>query len=71
MATATTNTTALDRETSGIWDAIARAFTNYARARSRTDRIEALQKLSDAQLAKLGITRDEIPVYVFRDHFYI
>ena len=34
-------------------------------------KIARLNALSDAQLAKLGITRDTIPAYVFRDLFYV
>ncbi|WP_322866402.1 hypothetical protein U5922_009455 [Aquicoccus sp. G2-2] len=50
---------------------IVRGFGNYARVRSRRDRIEALQAKTDAELATLGIKRDDIISYVFRDLFYI
>ncbi|WP_274377788.1 hypothetical protein [Pseudooceanicola batsensis] len=39
--------------------------------RSRTDQVQALMAKSDAELARLGITRDGIPAYVFRDLFYV
>ena len=50
---------------------LATAFAAYLERRTRTDEIERLNALSDAQLAKLGITRDTIPAYVFRDLFYV
>lgn len=37
------------------------------RVASRFDRIEALQALSDVELADRGLTRDQIVPYVFRD----
>lgn len=40
---------------------------NYGRKRGRMDEIEALEALSDEQLAGLGLTRDRIAQYVFRD----
>ena len=46
-------------------------FEGYARKRSRTDEIEALEALSDAQLAELGISRDRIVNYVFRDLMHV
>lgn len=47
------------------------AMAAYMERRTRSDQIAALQAKSDAELAKLGITRDEIPAYVFRDLFYV
>ncbi|PTW51005.1 MULTISPECIES: hypothetical protein [Rhodovulum] len=41
----------------------------YGLRRARMREIQNLNACSDAQLAKLGITRDEIPRYVFRDLF--
>lgn len=46
-------------------------MTSYMERRSRADQIARLNALSDAQLAKMGITREGIPAYVFRDLFYI
>jgi uncharacterized protein YjiS (DUF1127 family) len=51
--------------------ALGTAMTSYMERRSRADQIARLNALSDAQLAKLGITRDGIPAYVFRDMFYV
>lgn len=51
----------------GFWAAVSRAFDSYARARSRVDQIEALDAKTDAELADMGLTRDRIVQYVFRD----
>ncbi|MGI3168738.1 hypothetical protein ACRARG_06280 [Pseudooceanicola sp. C21-150M6] len=73
MAQATTQIT-----TSGFRDRIDAFFTAvsvgmgaYMHRRSRADQIAALNAKSDEELAKLGITRDGIPAYVFRDLFYV
>ncbi len=34
---------------------------------ARVDQIEALQGMSDSALERLGITRERIPYYVFRN----
>lgn len=54
-----------------MFASILRGMTAYADARSRRDRIEALEAKSDAELARLGIRRDEIAYHVFRDLFYV
>ncbi|MBY6088865.1 hypothetical protein ACX9MO_13080 [Pseudooceanicola sp. 502str34] len=51
--------------------AIGQGFNAYLERRARIDQIHALNQKSDDELAKLGITRDEIPAYVFRDLFYL
>ena len=35
------------------------------------DMIEALEAKSDAELSAMGLRRDDIPYYVFRDLYYI
>lgn len=50
--------------------ALGQGFSAYMVARSRSTEIERLNAKSDAELARLGITRDDIPRYVFRDLFY-
>ena len=50
---------------------IGQGFNAYLEARSRRDQIERLQVMSDAQLAQLGITRDRIVHYVFRDLIWV
>lgn len=56
---------------SGFFQAFGAAMTSYMESRSRADQIAALNAKSDEDLAKLGITRDGIPAYVFRDLFYV
>ena len=51
--------------------AFGAAMTTYMERRSRADQIARLNALSDEQLTKMGITRDGIPAYVFRDLFYV
>ncbi|WP_306152575.1 hypothetical protein [Roseovarius sp. MMSF_3281] len=55
----------------GFLTSLARGFEAHAYAASRRDKIEALQAKSDAELAELGIKRDEIVHYVYRDLFYM
>ncbi len=43
----------------------------YMTARSRMHQIEKLNAKSDAELAAMGLKRDEIPRHVFRDILYI
>ncbi len=50
---------------------LGQGINAYMHIKSRTDEIEALHAMSDAELAEIGITRDDIPRYVFRDTFYI
>lgn len=50
---------------------LGRGLNAYAVARSRSVEIQMLNDKTDAELEKLGITRDDIPRYVFRDMFYI
>ena len=54
-----------------FFQAFGRGVTAYMERRSRADQIAVLNAKSDAELAKLGITRDGIPAYVFRDLFYV
>jgi len=71
MSTTTINAPDRNGGFSNFLAGIAAGFTAYAERRARMDKIERLNSLSDAELAKLGITRDGIPHYVFRDLFYI
>ncbi len=50
--------------------ALRSAFEAQALASSRREAIVALQAKSDAELARMGIKRDEIAQHVFRDLFY-
>lgn len=73
MATATTHIAdaGFRAGLSNFFQAFGRGMTAYMERRSRTDQIVALNAKSDAELAKMGITRDSIPAYVFRDLFYV
>ena len=50
---------------------LGRGFNAYVESRSRISQIHQLNALSDDELAKRGIKREEIPAHVFRDLFYI
>lgn len=50
---------------------IAAAFTALLEAQSRQDELERLRAKSDADLAAMGLTRDQIPEYVFRDFIHL
>ncbi len=52
-------------------DRVARAFDAYCDVRSRRGQIEALQALSDPELAALGMKRDDILAHVFRDKYFV
>lgn len=51
--------------------ALGRGFTVYVERKSRAREIAALNAKTDEQLAAMGIRRDQIAVYVFRDMFYV
>lgn len=74
MTTLTTDIHAADRglraRLSAFFASIARAFEAHAYAASRRDQIETLQAKSDAELAEIGLKRDQIVHYVYRDLFY-
>ena len=48
--------------------ALGKGIVALGEASARTDEINRLNALSDAELAELGVTRDGIVLYVFRDH---
>ncbi len=52
-------------------EALKRGFISYAERRSRLDRINHLNAMTDAELATLGVKRDRIVHHVYRDLFYI
>ncbi len=70
-ATTTIHHSGLRGRIDTVFAAIGRYIDRYAESRSRVQQINALNRLSDEQLAKRGIRREEIPAYVFRDLFYI
>lgn len=68
-------TTAASPRTSRGWDgilaSIGAAFESYWHRKSRMDQIAKLNALSDEELAKRGLRREDIPRHVFRDLFYV
>lgn len=46
-------------------------FIAYMDRRSRVGQVEALNAKSDKELSDMGLKRDNIVHYVFRDTFYI
>lgn len=50
---------------------IGQGINAYLELRARTQEIEALNALSDEELAKRGLTRDRIVHHVFRDKFVL
>ncbi|WP_420568018.1 hypothetical protein [Thalassovita sp.] len=51
--------------------AIGKGLSTYTYALSRAEQVKALSAKTDEELAELGLTRDQIPQYVFRDLFYV
>lgn len=70
MATLTTNTT-VRNPLAAFGAAILTWFETYSDQKSRRSEINALEAKSDAELAQMGLTRERIPHFVFRDLFYI
>lgn len=74
MTTLTTDIHAADRglraRFSAFLSSVARAFEAHAHSASRRDQIETLQAKSDAELAEIGVKRDDIVHFVYRDLFY-
>lgn len=70
----TSNTTNIPLSQGYGWAAFtgwcARAFDAYVARRSRSDQIQKLDAMSDKELAALGIRRDQIVQYVFRDLYW-
>lgn len=52
-----------------FFSGLANGFGAYLERRARTDQIIALNRLSDEDLARMGLSRDQIPFHVFRDRF--
>lgn len=48
---------------------LGQGFNAYLELRSRSAEIAALNRLSDADLAAMGLARDRIVAHVFRDRF--
>ena len=51
--------------------AFSRGMEAYIERHSRSREIASLHAMTDAQLATIGVKRDEIVSHVFRDKFYM
>jgi len=75
MAAPTTNiefaNAGLLSRTTAFFAAIGKGLSAYTHHLSRIDQIKVLDAKTDEELAALGISRDDIPRYVYRDLFYI
>ncbi|WP_319826408.1 hypothetical protein [Thalassovita sp.] len=54
-----------------VFAAIGRALFTVAEASSHVKELNALNAKTDAELARMGLTREDIPRYVFRNALYI
>lgn len=54
-----------------FFSAIGAAMVATSSNNARLQKVERLQDKSDAELAEMGIKRDDIVHYVFRDLYYI
>lgn len=54
-----------------VGTAVAKFFDTLLVARSRRETINCLTELSDAQLADIGLTRENIAKDVYRDTVYL
>ncbi len=50
---------------------IGNGMVTYMERQSRAGQIQRLQAKSDAELARMGLNRDQIVRHVFRDRFFI
>jgi uncharacterized protein YjiS (DUF1127 family) len=77
MTTQTTNLTQIATRSSmlarvdAFFATLGQGMNAYVLRKSRMVEIDALNAKSDAELAALGTSRDDIPRYVFRDMFYL
>jgi uncharacterized protein YjiS (DUF1127 family) len=51
--------------------AIGKVLIAIGEANSRAQQVQRLQDMSDAELAALGIKREEIAHHVFKDIYYV
>ena len=58
---------AFDRFKAGV----SRGFVAYIERQSRMDQVNRLNAKTDVELAEMGLRRDDIPRYVFRDLIHI
>jgi uncharacterized protein YjiS (DUF1127 family) len=53
-----------------IWGRIAQFFDNMIEAQDRSLDVQRLQRLSDRELADIGIKREDIVRHVYRNIYY-
>jgi uncharacterized protein YjiS (DUF1127 family) len=56
---------------SRIWHGIGRFLLKLSHAQDRTPTVNRMQRLSDDELAKMGLRREDIVSHVYRDHFCV
>ncbi|CUH68330.1 MAG: DUF1127 domain-containing protein [Pseudomonadota bacterium] len=54
-----------------LWSGLVQGMIAYGESRSRFNEIQALERMSDRELADIGLKRDQIVRHVFRDQFYL
>ncbi|WP_306045471.1 DUF1127 domain-containing protein [Nioella sp. MMSF_3534] len=54
-----------------VFAALMRVFSAYDAAQSRANQVQRLNGMTDAELARIGLRREDIARYVFRDILYI
>lgn len=57
----------IQRRLDAFFASLGQGFNAYIETMARRDQIEALYAKSDAQLAEMGLKREDIPYHVFRD----
>lgn len=71
MATTTANGFSFSGLFTGMGSSIYNALIRMGEARSRTDQMDTLNAKTDAELAEMGLRREDIARYVFRDMMHI
>ena len=55
----------------GFMAAVATGLTVYMEGRARIGQLEMMNAKTDDELAEMGLKREDIPHYVYRDLFYL
>lgn len=63
--------TATATRNGGLLARIGRIFTRIGEAQSRATEVERLNAKTDADLARMGLKREDIARHVFRDIIYL
>lgn len=62
---------AMRRRVDRVLASLGQGFNAYLERLARTDQINRLNAMTDAELARIGLTRQDIPFHVFRDLMHI